>query len=182
MKFFFFLKILLSCFIWYFLLKVDGYGIDSVAQFFLDFGYSPRDKLKFPKKKLEAIWFSPPNHLQGTNGSGINGPLPRIFISELLVDEMSHQAQVFKYVMVDLFFFVTLQKCTYIWSSYASCAILNFLLFMFFLYYKASKLSQNLDELVTLKKCQCWQGGTKCRKQSMHYIFKMRGWTLLCTT
>lgn len=75
-----------------------------MAQFFLNFGYSPRDELWFPKKKLKAIWFSPPDRLQGTNGSGINGPLPRIFISELLVDEMSHQAQVFMYVMVDFFF------------------------------------------------------------------------------
>lgn len=32
---------------------------------------------------------------------------------------------------------------------------LNFVLFMFSLNYKESLLSQNLDELVTLKKCQC---------------------------
>lgn len=32
---------------------------------------------------------------------------------------------------------------------------LNFLLFMFSLNYKESLLSQNLDELVKLKKCQC---------------------------
>ncbi|GFP86152.1 hypothetical protein PHJA_000759000 [Phtheirospermum japonicum] len=67
---------------------VDGHGIDSMAKLFLDFGYVKREELRFPAKKLKAFWFSPPNvpHIA-------NGPLPRIFISELLVDQMSPEAQ-----------------------------------------------------------------------------------------
>ncbi|KAH0449504.1 hypothetical protein IEQ34_020196 [Dendrobium chrysotoxum] len=69
---------------------VDGYGIDSVAKFFLDFGYTMMEELRFPAKKLKALWFAPPNY---DNGSYFGGPLPRIFVSELLVDEMSPQSQ-----------------------------------------------------------------------------------------
>lgn len=65
-----------------------------MAKFFLDFGYEPRDELRFPAKKLRALWFSPPSVPLPDGGSGINGPLPRIFISELLVDQMSTQTQV----------------------------------------------------------------------------------------
>ncbi|OVA09074.1 protein of unknown function DUF1338 [Macleaya cordata] len=45
--------------------------------------------------KLKALWFAPPTPSinRSVSGSGVNGPLPRIFISELLVDEMSPQAQ-----------------------------------------------------------------------------------------
>ncbi|XP_042510575.1 uncharacterized protein LOC122085996 [Macadamia integrifolia] len=71
----------------------DGYGIDSMARFFLDFGYTPQDELRFPAKKLKALWFAPPSSPSSENGSGVNGPLPRIFISELLVNEMSPEAQ-----------------------------------------------------------------------------------------
>ncbi|XP_061363782.1 2-oxoadipate dioxygenase/decarboxylase, chloroplastic [Gastrolobium bilobum] len=70
---------------------VNCYGIDSMARFFLDYGYTQREELRFPGKKLRALWFSPPADSLG--GSGINGPLPRIFISELLVDQMSPQTQ-----------------------------------------------------------------------------------------
>lgn len=73
---------------------MNGYGIDSMASFFLDYGYTPRDELRFPAKKLRALWFSPPTNSLTGNGSGINGPLPRIFISELLVDQMSPKTQV----------------------------------------------------------------------------------------
>ncbi|XP_030484458.2 2-oxoadipate dioxygenase/decarboxylase, chloroplastic [Cannabis sativa] len=81
---------------------VDGYGIDSLASFFLDFGYTPRDELRFPAKKLRALWFSPPENVIGEGGSCIGGPLPRIFISELLVDQMSPQTQeiIRKYIEV----------------------------------------------------------------------------------
>ncbi|KAF7123513.1 hypothetical protein RHSIM_Rhsim12G0057400 [Rhododendron simsii] len=72
---------------------VNGYGIDSIANFFLDFGYTQREELRFPAKKLKALWFSPPSLPVFDGGSGVGGPLPRIFISELLVDEMSQQAQ-----------------------------------------------------------------------------------------
>ncbi|XP_043704415.1 uncharacterized protein LOC122654403 isoform X2 [Telopea speciosissima] len=71
----------------------DGYGIDSMAKFFLDFGYTPQEELRFPAKKLKALWFAPPSSPSSENGSGVYGPLPRIFISELLVNEMSPQAQ-----------------------------------------------------------------------------------------
>ncbi|KFK43022.1 hypothetical protein AALP_AA1G068800 [Arabis alpina] len=73
---------------------IGGYGIDSLASFFLDYGYTPMDELRFPAKKLRALWFAPPN--DGSDvpcGSGVNGPLPRVFISELLVEQMSSQAQ-----------------------------------------------------------------------------------------
>ncbi|XP_078432211.1 2-oxoadipate dioxygenase/decarboxylase, chloroplastic/amyloplastic-like [Wolffia australiana] len=72
---------------------VEGHGIDSMAKFFLDFGYTPRDELRFPGKKLRARWFSPPADENPPAGTGINGPLPRIFISELLVDEFSPEIQ-----------------------------------------------------------------------------------------
>ncbi|XP_010552597.1 PREDICTED: uncharacterized protein LOC104822930 [Tarenaya hassleriana] len=72
---------------------INGYGIDSLASLFLDFGYSPRDELRFPAKKLRALWFSPPDVSGPPGGSGVKGPLPRIFISELLVGQMSPQTQ-----------------------------------------------------------------------------------------
>uniref|UniRef100_A0A0E0M8E5 2-oxoadipate dioxygenase/decarboxylase n=1 Tax=Oryza punctata TaxID=4537 RepID=A0A0E0M8E5_ORYPU len=78
---------------------VDGYGINSLAEFFTDFGYVPREELRFPAKKLRALWFSPPTN-DGYTGTGVYGPLPRIFISELLVDELSAQSQdiIHKYI------------------------------------------------------------------------------------
>lgn len=66
-----------------------------MAQIFLDFGYTTKEELRFPTKKLKALWFSPPSTRRLDGGSGVNGPLPRIFISELLVDQMSPEAQVF---------------------------------------------------------------------------------------
>ena len=78
-------------------LQVDGYGINSLAEFFTDFGYESREELRFPAKKLRALWFSPPNN-DGNTGTGIYGPLPRIFISELLVDELSAPSQVIGYL------------------------------------------------------------------------------------
>ncbi|PAN47012.1 hypothetical protein PAHAL_9G204200 [Panicum hallii] len=78
---------------------VNGYGINSLADFFTDFGYLPREELRFPAKKLRAIWFSPPTN-DGYTGTGVYGPLPRIFISELLVDELTAQSQeiIYKYI------------------------------------------------------------------------------------
>ncbi|ONM06042.1 hypothetical protein ZEAMMB73_Zm00001d032781 [Zea mays] len=71
---------------------VNGYGINSLSDFFTDFGYLPREELRFPAKKLRALWFSPPTN-DGYSGTGTYGPLPRIFISELLVDELTTQSQ-----------------------------------------------------------------------------------------
>ncbi|CAN0924150.1 hypothetical protein LINGRAHAP2_LOCUS33992 [Linum grandiflorum] len=73
---------------------VDGHGIDSMASLLLDYGYKQMEELRFPAKKLKALWFSPPSDAVRVNGgSRIHGPLPRVFISELLVDQMSPQAQ-----------------------------------------------------------------------------------------
>lgn len=73
--------------------NVDNCGISALAQFFIDFGYVARGELSFPAKHLRALWFSPPQHLLNCDGEGVNGPLPRIFISELLVDKLSPEAQ-----------------------------------------------------------------------------------------
>ena len=75
-------------------LKVDGHGIDSMAKIFLYFGYKPREELRFPAKKLRALWFAPPSTGYSENGTGVDGALPRIFISELLVDQLSYESQV----------------------------------------------------------------------------------------
>ncbi|CAK9313288.1 unnamed protein product [Citrullus colocynthis] len=73
---------------------MNGHGIDSLARFFLDFGYTQREELSFPAKKLKAFWFSPPSISNAVyDGDGVNGPLPRVFISQLLVDQMSQQTQ-----------------------------------------------------------------------------------------
>lgn len=69
---------------------IQGMGISSLASIFLDYGYSENtDELLFPSKKLRAKWYSPPHQ-----------DLPRIFISELLVDELSPECQaiIHKYV------------------------------------------------------------------------------------
>jgi len=65
-----------------------------MAQIFLDLGYKVRDELRFPTKKLRALWFSPPDHLLDMEGSEAEGPLPRIFISEIIVSKLSREAQV----------------------------------------------------------------------------------------
>ncbi|KAE8729856.1 putative receptor-like protein kinase [Hibiscus syriacus] len=72
---------------------VNGYGINSLASFFLDYGYTQKEELRFPAKKLKALWFSPPNSSSQDGGTGVNGPLPRVFISELLVDQLSPKTQ-----------------------------------------------------------------------------------------
>lgn len=82
---------------------MNGYGIDSMAKFFLDFGYTPREELRFPAKKLRALWFSPPSVPTSRGGSGVNGPLPRVFVSELLVDQMSPQTQVCIYICCSVY-------------------------------------------------------------------------------
>ena len=59
--------------------QAEGFGISSIARFFIDFGYEERDELIFPAKKLRALWFAPPQLPPD------QPPLPRIFISELKV-------------------------------------------------------------------------------------------------
>jgi len=59
-------------------LGVQNLGVGSLEKIFLFHGYTKRDYYYFPEKKLNAWWYSPP----------VNG-LPRIFISELRVDDLS---------------------------------------------------------------------------------------------
>ncbi len=61
---------------------VPHLGIASLEKIFLHLGYERRDTYNFPGKKLGAFWYSPPEP-----------QLPRIFISELRVGELSDEAQ-----------------------------------------------------------------------------------------
>jgi hypothetical protein len=60
------------------------HGIAYLERFFIDYcGYEKRDYYHFAEKKLNAYWYAPPNAFY-----------PRIFISELRVDELvSDRAQ-----------------------------------------------------------------------------------------
>ena len=61
---------------------VEHLGIGSLEKVFLHYGYERRDPYDFPAKKLNAYWYSPPEP-----------HFPRIFISELRVEELSEEAQ-----------------------------------------------------------------------------------------
>ncbi len=61
---------------------VPQLGIQSLAKIFVHCGYTQRDRYNFEGKKLNAYWYSPPTH-----------KFPRIFISELRVNELSSEAQ-----------------------------------------------------------------------------------------
>lgn len=61
---------------------VPQLGIGSLERIFLHYGYERRDPYRFPGKKLDALWYAPPR-----------ADLPRIFISELRVGELSAEAQ-----------------------------------------------------------------------------------------
>ena len=61
---------------------VEHLGIASLEKIFLAYGYTKRDKYRFDEKKLDAYWYAPPED-----------HYPRIFISELCVDELSVEAQ-----------------------------------------------------------------------------------------
>ncbi|EFH69619.1 hypothetical protein ARALYDRAFT_890013 [Arabidopsis lyrata subsp. lyrata] len=75
-------------------LKVEGYGIDSLSSFFMNYGYKIGGGLDFPKKKLRGLWFSPPDVIVPGDGHGLgNGPLPRLVMGEILVDELSPESQ-----------------------------------------------------------------------------------------
>ncbi|MCA9259765.1 MAG: DUF1338 domain-containing protein [Planctomycetales bacterium] len=65
-------------------------GIQSLEKIFLHYGYERRDRFRFETKKLNAHWYSPPAD-----------KYPRVFISELCVDELSHQAQTIVHRYVD---------------------------------------------------------------------------------
>jgi hypothetical protein len=57
---------------------VPHLGIASLERVFLHYGYRRRERFEFPVKKLTAHWYSPPQPAY-----------PRIFISELVVGELS---------------------------------------------------------------------------------------------
>jgi hypothetical protein len=61
---------------------VPHLGIASLEKVFLHHGYTRRDRYDFPEKKLNAHWYAPPDPR-----------FPRIFISELRVDELSPEAR-----------------------------------------------------------------------------------------
>ena len=61
---------------------VDHLGIASFEKIFLAHGYEKRDYFFFEGKKLNAYWYAPPDD-----------ELPRIFISELRVKDLSEKTQ-----------------------------------------------------------------------------------------
>jgi Domain of unknown function (DUF1338) len=63
-------------------LGVPQLGIKSFEKIFLHYGYEKRDPYFFAAKKLDAFWYSPPS-----------SKYPRIFVSELRVNDLSEEAQ-----------------------------------------------------------------------------------------
>ena len=63
-------------------LGVPNLGIASFEKIFLHHGYKRMDSYHFAEKKLNAYWYAPPEE-----------KLPRIFISELRVEDLSEGAQ-----------------------------------------------------------------------------------------
>lgn len=61
---------------------VPELGIQSLEKIFLHYGYTRRDAYHFKEKKLDAYWYAPPSP-----------EYPRIFISELRVQDLSPEAQ-----------------------------------------------------------------------------------------
>jgi hypothetical protein len=63
-------------------LGVPNLGIQSFEKIFLHHGYKKKDYYYFEGKKLNAYWYAPPSE-----------KYPRIFMSELIVDQLSKEAQ-----------------------------------------------------------------------------------------
>ncbi|MBL6448603.1 DUF1338 domain-containing protein [Fulvivirga sp. 29W222] len=63
-------------------LGVPNLGIASFEKIFLHYGYKRREPYYFQEKKLNAFWYEPPVETY-----------PRIFISELRVEDLSPKAQ-----------------------------------------------------------------------------------------
>lgn len=61
---------------------VPHLGIASLEKIFLHYGYVKQEYYVFESKKLDAYWYSPPSE-----------KYPRIFISELRVNDLSENAQ-----------------------------------------------------------------------------------------
>ena len=71
---------------------VPQLGIQSFEKIFLHLGYEKRDFFNFEGKKLNAYWFSPPE-VSGRHSAGRHSAFPRIFVSELRVDDLSENSQ-----------------------------------------------------------------------------------------
>lgn len=67
-----------------------GLGLPYLDRFFQQMCYLPRDEYVFPEKKLRARWYAPSSYLHRYECGTC---LPRIFISELCVDQLSLQSQ-----------------------------------------------------------------------------------------
>ena len=63
-------------------LGVSNLGLQSLEKIFLHHGYRKMDAYHFVEKKLNAYWYAPPQE-----------HFPRIFLSELRVNDLSIQAQ-----------------------------------------------------------------------------------------
>ncbi len=63
-------------------LGVPQLGIQSFEKIFLHYGYRKQDNYFFPEKKLNAYWYAPPIDT-----------MPRIFVSELMIEKLSDTAQ-----------------------------------------------------------------------------------------
>lgn len=63
-------------------LRVPNLGIASFEKLFIHYGYVKKDYYNFEEKKLNAYWYAPPSP-----------QYPRIFISELRVNDLSENAQ-----------------------------------------------------------------------------------------
>lgn len=61
---------------------VPNLGIQSFEKIFLHYGYEEKDHYYFREKKLDANWYAPPQE-----------KYPRIFVSELKVEQLSDAAQ-----------------------------------------------------------------------------------------
>jgi hypothetical protein len=61
---------------------VANLGVQSCEKIFLHYGYEKRDHYFFEGKKLDAWWYSPPRETD-----------PRIFVSELRVNDLSDESQ-----------------------------------------------------------------------------------------
>jgi len=59
---------------------VPQLGINSFEKIFMHYGYTAEDTYFFKNKKVNARWYAPPKNY-----------LPRIFISELMVDDFSQE-------------------------------------------------------------------------------------------
>jgi len=61
---------------------VPQLGVQSFEKIFLHYGYEKKDHYFFEEKKLDAWWYSPPRETD-----------PRIFVSELRVQDLSEESQ-----------------------------------------------------------------------------------------